>query len=136
MNTVEVLIPTEPEACWRAFVDAATLAAWVPGLRKARVITRDTQGLPLEILFEFGESLTYSLVYTYDAAAREVKWQPRTGKYDAVAGFARFAPAEGGTELTYGLEQGDGRTPAEKALGDVSVLAHAFARWMSEERRR
>lgn len=117
-------------------MDAVTLAAWVPGLRRARVITRDTQGLPLETLFEFGESLTYSLVYTYDAATREVKWQPRTGKYDAVAGFARFDPAEGGTKLTYGLEQGDGRSPAEKALGEVSILAHAFARWMSEERRR
>jgi hypothetical protein len=136
MQEVRAVIPRDPEACWRAFIDPATLAAWVPGLRKARVIQLDAEGLPQEILFEFGASLTYSLVYTYDHAARETRWQPRAGKRDAVAGFARFDPLDGDTAITYGLEQGDGRSPAEKDVGDLSVLVAAFVRWMSEERRR
>lgn len=112
-------------------MDPATLGAWVPGLRKARVIALDAAGLPLEILFEFGPSLTYSLVYTYDALAHEVKWEPRTGKHDAVAGFVRFDAFDDGTRITYGLVHGDGRSPAETALGDVSALVASFVRWIA-----
>ena len=90
MQEVNTFVPSAPERCFRAFTDAATLVAWVPGLRRARLIATDAAGQPLEILFEFGPSLTYSLVYTYDAARLEVTWQPRAGKRDAVAGFARF----------------------------------------------
>lgn len=130
MQTVRAVVSRDPDACWRAFIDPATLGAWVPGLRKARVISLDADGRPLEILFEFGESLTYSLVYTYDAATREVKWQPRTGKHDAVAGFAKFETVDGTTQITYGLEHGDGRSPAETALGDITALVASFARWI------
>jgi len=137
VQTVEVVVPRDPAACWRAFTDPATLAAWVPGLRRARVIQAGADGLPIEVLFEFGESLTYSLVYTYDVAKREVTWQPRAGKRDAVAGFATFAALEtgAGTKITYGLKHGDGRSVAEKALGDLSGLVGSFARWMTDKRR-
>ncbi|MEO7096055.1 MAG: SRPBCC family protein [Polyangiales bacterium] len=130
MQTVRAVVSRDPDACWRAFTDPATLGAWVPGLRKARVISLDASELPLEILFEFGPSLTYSLVYTYDAAAREVTWQPRTGRHDAVAGFARFDAVDGGTQITYGLAHGDGRSPSETALGDIAALVASFARWI------
>lgn len=136
MQSVEAVVPRDPEACWRAFTDPATLAAWVPGLRRARVIAMDDGGRPQEILFEFGSSSTYSLVYTYDPAAREVAWQPRTGKHDAVAGFARFELVEGGTRIIYALKQGDGRSPAEKALGDLDTLIAAFVRFVADEKRR
>lgn len=136
MQVVETVVAREPEVCWRAFTDASTLAAWVPGLRRARVITQDDRGMPAEILFEFGASLTYSLVYTYDHTTREVTWQPRAGKRDAVAGFAKFEPAEGGTRFTYALAQGDNRSAADKGLGDLTALVTAFARWVAEDRRR
>ena len=136
MQSVEAVVPRDPETCWRAFIDPSTLAAWVPGLRRARVIATDAAGRPQEILFEFGSSSTYSLVYTYDAAAREIAWQPRTGKHDAVAGFARFEPADGGTRIIYALKQGDGRSAAEKALGDLDALIAAFVRFVADEKRR
>ncbi len=130
MQTVRAVVSRDPDSCWRAFIDPASLGAWVPGLRTARVIALDDAGLPLEVLFEFGPSLTYSLVYAYDAAAHEVTWQPRAGKRDAVAGFARFDAFDHGTQITYGLEHGDGRSPAETALGDISMLVASFARWI------
>lgn len=130
MQAVRAVVPRDLDRCWRAFVDAASLAAWVPGLRRARVILVGAGGLPEEILFEFGESLTYSLVYTYDVANREVRWEPRAGKRDAVAGFARFDVVEEGTRITYALEHGDGRTDVQKALGDQTALLDAFSRWM------
>jgi len=136
VQTVRAVVARDPEACWRAFTDASTLAAWVPGLRRARVVQVGADGLPSEILFEFGTSLTYSLVYAYDAAAREVSWEPRAGKRDAVAGFVRFEPADTGTAVTYGLEHGAGRTAAEQAIGDASTLVAAFVGWMDDERRR
>lgn len=102
----------------------------MPGLRKARVISLDAEGRALEILFEFGASLTYSLVYAYDAAAREVTWKPRTGRHDAVAGFVKFEATETGTQMTYGLEHGDGRSPSETAVGDISALVASFVRWI------
>lgn len=130
MQTVRAVVSRDPDARWRAFIDPATLGAWVPGLRKARVIALDAEGRALEVLFEFGPSLTYSLVYSYDAAAHEVTWKPRTGKHDAVAGFAKFEAFDGGTRLTYGLEHGDGRSPSETALGDISTLVASFVRWI------
>ena len=128
--TVLTVVPREPAVCWRAFTDAATLGAWVPGLRRARVIQVGADGLPIEILFEFGESRTYSLVYTYDVEAHEVRWRPGAGKLDAVAGFARFDPFDDGTRVTYGLEHhGGGADP-----GALQALLAAFAQWMQSPR--
>lgn len=131
MVTVRAVVPREPSACWRAFTDAAAFAAWVPGLRTARVIRVGADGLPTEILFEFGASRTYSLVYTYDVAAREVRWTAGSGKRDAVDGFARFEPLDDGTSVTYGLKQGNGTSDEDNVQ---SVLA-AFVSWMQTSRR-
>jgi uncharacterized protein YndB with AHSA1/START domain len=130
MRTVVAFVPRSPEACWQVFTDPQLLSAWIPALRRAQVITRGTDGLPTEIQFEFSQSLTYSLVYTYDLAAREVRWEPRAGKRDAVRGFVRFEAFDEGTRLTYGLEHGHARSTADRALGDVDVLVAAFVRCM------
>jgi hypothetical protein len=130
--TVRAVVSREPSACWRAFTDAALFGAWVPGLRTARVIQAGADGLPTEILFEFGASRTYSLVYDYDLAAREVRWHARSGKRDAVTGFARFDALEDGTSVTYGLEQNDGRV--EEA--EVETMLGAFVQWMQTSQRR
>lgn len=118
--------------CWRAFTDANTFAAWIPGLRRARVIQSGSDGLPVEILFEFGASRTYSLVYTYDVAKREVRWEPRANKRDAVAGFARFDAFDDGTRVTYGLANQTGNTQ----LTELHDLLAAFGTWMSAAKRR
>lgn len=133
VETMTVFIPRDPATCWRVFTDAGLLPAWVPGLRRAQIITKE-RGLASEVHFEFSSSLTYTLVYTYDLEHREVSWQPKLGRRDGVSGFARFEPSEDGTRVTYGLEPGDGRSPAELELGDLRLLADAFTTWMREQR--
>lgn len=135
MRTAVTFIPRTPEVCWRVFTDAAALTAWVPGLRRAHVIANAGIGLAKEILFEFAASRTYTLVYTYDVETREVRWEPQLGKRDAVRGFARFDSFDGGTRLTYSLEEGDGRTDAERALGNLDALVEAFALFATDARR-
>jgi uncharacterized protein YndB with AHSA1/START domain len=130
MREVTTHIQRTPEQCWRVLVDASLLTHWVPGLRRATVITSNDAGLPREIHFEFSVSLTYSLVYTYDVAAREVRWEPRVGGRDAVRGFARLVPDGSGTRMTYALEPGSGRSEGDRALGDPDALVAAFAAWM------
>lgn len=131
MRQAMTFISRSPEVCWRVFTDATTLTAWVPGLRRANVIANAGRGLPKEILFEFSTSRTYTLVYTYDHEHREVRWEPQIGKRDAVRGFAKFEPFDDGTRMTYALEEGDGRTDNERALGNLDVLVDAFNRWIS-----
>jgi len=132
MRTATIVLPHPIEACWRAFTDATLLLAWVPGLRRATVISRGGMGLAKEILFEFAESRTYTLLYSYDVAAHEVRWEPQLGKRDAVSGHARFEAVDGSTRFEYALEQGDGRSEAERALGSLDRLVGAFAGWLAK----
>jgi len=129
MQTVTVTVLRDPASCWKRFTDASLLLAWVPGLRRAQVIST-ARGLPEEIHFEFSDSLAYTLVYTYDVEARELRWEPKLGRRDGVAGFAKFVETAGGTEVTYGLEQGSGRSAHDRALGDIKKIVDAFAAWM------
>jgi uncharacterized protein YndB with AHSA1/START domain len=130
MQTVTADIARDPEACWHAFVDPTQLTRWVPGLRRAEIIA-GSRGLPSEIHFEFAGELAYTLVYAYDRAAREVRWQPKLGKQAGVTGFVRFDPGDQGTRMTYGLAHGDARTPADRELGDLRRVAEAFATWVA-----
>ena len=133
MITALAHIPRSPEHCFRVFTNAELLAAWVPGLRRVRVIAPDPDGRPLEILFEFARSMTYSLVYGYDVAALEVRWEPRVGKRDAVRGMARFESFDGGTRMTYAIELGDARAPSEDAGAVGREIVDAFRTWMLHE---
>ncbi len=130
MDTVTAAVPREPRACWRLFTDVALLGAWVPGLRRAHVLAKE-RGLPSEVHFEFATDLAYTLVYTYDLDALEVKWTPKLGARDAVSGFARFSCApDGSTAITYGLEHGAGRDAGERELGDLRTLVSALSAWL------
>ena len=135
MRTAIGYLAQSPDTCWRSFTDPQLLGAWVPGLRRTRVVVTGGDGLASEILFEFAASLTYTLVYSYDPTAREVRWEPRAGKRDAVRGFARFDAFDSGTRMTYGLEQGDGRSEVERALGEPANLVEAFTRWLGRDHR-
>ena len=133
MRTVTAYIRRPPEACWRVIVDASLLAHWVPGLRRAVVISLGPFNLPAEIHFEFSTALTYTLVYSYDLAAREMRFEPRLGKRDGVSGYVRFVPFDQGTRIEYGLDVGDARSPADRELGDPEALVAAFVKWMHAE---
>ena len=39
MDTVTAFVATDPTTCFRAFTDARHLAAWVPGLRRADILS-------------------------------------------------------------------------------------------------
>jgi hypothetical protein len=106
--------------------------AWIPGLRKAAVITRDERGRPHEVLFEFSTSRTFSLVYTYDDAQREVRWEPQLGKRDAVRGSARFDAHDDGTRMTYVLEPGV--VSRDRVVGDIEALVASFVQCMHDQR--
>ena len=131
MRSATAVLPQPLDACWRAFTDARLLLAWVPGLQRATVISTGAMGMPREILFELEDARSYTLVYDYDLGAHEVRWSPQLGKRDAVSGHARFVEIDGGTRLEYALEQGDGRSEAERALGSLDALLAAFAAWMA-----
>ena len=124
VETVTLFVPRDPATCWRAFTDARHLAQWVPGLRRADILSK-SRGLASEVHFEFAD-LAYTLVYTYDADKREVTWKPQLGKAEGVAGFARFDAAPGGTQITYGLEHGVARTEAP----NLEALVGAFVAWI------
>lgn len=134
MQTVSAFVPRDPTSCWRVFTDASQLLAWVPGLRRAEILTRGPRGLPSEIHFEFASSLAYTLIYDYDVEHHEVRFQPKIGPRDGVTGFVRFDPAAGGTQVTYALEHGPGRSEADRALGDVNAAIAAFVTWMCSAR--
>jgi uncharacterized protein YndB with AHSA1/START domain len=128
MQTATAGVTRDPDTCWRLFTDVRLLTSWVPGLRSAEIIT-GTSALPSEIHFEFaGANATaaYTLVYTYDRPNREVRWEPKLGRREGVSGFVRFDPLDGGTRVTYGLEHGEGRSDADRAVGDVQRLVDAF----------
>jgi hypothetical protein len=133
-----IVIARRPQACWRAFVEVESLVAWVPGLRKVELIARAPDGMPAEVRFEFAESRTYTLAYSYEAtdSAKIVKWNPKTGARDAVKGWAKFEAHDEGTLLTYELEHGEARTEKEKFLANVDEMLDSFARWMSESQER
>lgn len=131
MPSVRRFVPRPPAVCWRHFTDAASLTAWVPGLRRAWVVATDDDGLAREVAFEYSASRTYSLVYTYDRAALTVSWAPRSGQRDAVRGAARFVADSNGTLISYDVEEGAARTPAEQAADDPIALLDSFARWLA-----
>ena len=125
MDTVTAFVPRDANTCWRVFTDARHLTKWVPGLRRADILSK-TRGLAAEVHFEFASELAYTLVYSYDADKREVSWQPQLGRAEGVTGFARFDPTDGGTQITYGLEHGEARSAAEQELGNLQALVAAF----------
>ncbi len=129
-EVVRQVVRRPAQRCFEAFCDTRRLRSWVPGLRKARLVRANDDGLPLEVLFEFGAALTYSLKYSYQVAQRLVAWAPSSGAPSAVRGFASFAEHPDGCEMSYSIEAGEGRSPDERALSDARSAAEAFARWI------
>lgn len=124
---IEILITAKPDECYRAFCDLQSARHWVPGLKKLRVVRADEKDRPLEVLYEFGDSLSYALVYAYDDRKRQVRWVPSAGVLDGVSGWAAFDAAEEGCRFRYSLESVRGRAQQHPA-----EVAQAFANWISK----
>ena len=134
MQTVTGTVSADPDTCWRLFTDVSLLTSWVPGLRAAQIIT-GTRALPSEIHFEFAGAQSesaYTLVYSYNKADREVRWEPKLGRQHGVTGFVRFDPDPAGTRVTYGLQHGEGRPAADRETGAVQRLLDAFVARVTE----
>jgi hypothetical protein len=121
----EAVLPASPATCFNEFIDLRSARLWLPGLKKAKVARSDAQGRALEVSYEFGESLSYALVYAYDDATHRVRWVPSAGLQDGVSGSASFELAPGGCLFRYSLESLRGRAPTHE--GDV---AQAFSAWI------
>ena len=134
MQIVSAIVSRAPDACWQVFTTPSTMTSWIPGLRRVKVLDTRSDGLPLQIRFEYAADLVYSLVYTYDLDAHVIRWEPLESQRGGVRGFARFSPVEDGTEVTYAIEHDKGRKAAERALDDPRILIEAFTRRMHEDR--
>ena len=126
----DAVLAASPEVCLSEFVDLKSARLWLPGLKKARVVRSDEKGRPLEVSYEFGDVLSYALVYAYDDVHRQVRWVPSAGVRDGVSGSASFEPADGGCRFRYRIESQRGR-PANHEQD----VAEAFARWIQSRAR-
>ncbi|MGV3619444.1 MAG: hypothetical protein ACO1OB_01430 [Archangium sp.] len=121
----EAELPASAEVCFSEFIDLKRARLWLPGLRKLQVVRSDDKGRPLEVSYEFGDVLSYALVYAYDDAAKRVRWVPSAGVRDGVSGFAAFESVGTGCRFHYSLESFRGR--GETHERDVGL---AFEKWM------
>ncbi len=111
---------------FKSFSDVGQQKLWVPGVKKVKVVRTDASGRALEVYYEFGDSLSYALVYAWDEVALKVRWVPSASVHDGVSGSAWFEAQPTGSLFHYHLEALKGRTPAHE--GEV---ARAFAKWVS-----
>ena len=123
---IEATIRASAERCFRLFCDVASLRHWVDGLRKVKVVRARPDGLALEVIYEHGATLTYSMLYDYDLAARRVSWEPGLGRRDAVGGWAEFVDEGEACRMRYSLRSGAGRDDPDEA----ARVVEAFARWV------
>jgi hypothetical protein len=141
VHVVEASIHRSPGRCFERFTDARLLPTWLPGLKRAKIVRKDAAGLALEVLYEFSETLTYSLIYRYDAGARRVAWIPGAGKKEAVSGWAQFdAPDSDDDEndddgpeclMRYAIEAPPGSRRGERPVDDMAQeIVKAFVRWV------
>jgi hypothetical protein len=113
---VQPLRASAPDA-YRAFCDVVQQRRWVPGVKKVKVVRADASGRPLEVFYEFGESLAYALVFAWDDLNLKARWVPSSGVRDGVSGSVWFEAAPTGCVMHYHLEALKGRGPEHE--GDV-----------------
>lgn len=114
---------------YRAFCDVGQARLWVPGLRRARVVRTDAEGHALEVAYEYGDALSYALVYHYDDAGHRLRWVPSAGALDGLSGQAGFVADGEGCRFTLELHAVRGRAPGHEA-----EVAQAFAAWLGPQR--
>lgn len=101
---VDVRLPAPPGVCYALFNDADHLTEWLVAVGTVVIGKRDERNRALEIDFMGSlkrASVSYTLVYEYDDAKREVRWRHKSGSVRRLQGSARFVPE---TEATCRLE--------------------------------
>ncbi len=123
---VQPLPVSAPEA-YRAFCDVVQQRRWVPGVKKVKVVRADANGRPLEVFYEFGESLAYALVFAWDDGALKGRWVPSSGVRDGVSGSVWFEPAATGCVMHYHLEA---LKEQERGPGHEADVVRAFVEFV------
>jgi hypothetical protein len=131
LQTAETIVRAPAEKCFELFCDPKLLPHLIPAIKRVKVVRSRPDGRALEVLFE-GETLSYSVVYEYDVAARRVTWEPGIGRRDSVRGFAEFHAEGTGCKLRYGVASTTRRLDPDEA----SLFVAAFAQWVEAPRRR
>jgi hypothetical protein len=120
----EVLVPVSAPKCYQTFCQVKLAPHWVPGLRRVKVVRSYPDGRAWEVLFEHGDTLSYSAIYVYDDETRRVSFTPGIGRRDGVSGSVAFASDGDGCRVRAEI---DGR-PA----GEAEAMLMAFTRWMTQ----
>lgn len=123
---VQPLTVSAPEA-YRAFCDVVQQRRWVPGVKKVKVVRADANGRPLEVFYEFGESLAYALVFAWDDGALKGRWVPSSGVRDGVSGSVWFEPSPTGCVMHYHLEA---LKEQERGPGHEADVVRAFVEFV------
>lgn len=105
------LLEADAAHAYRAFGDVERQRLWVPGLKRVKVVRVDETGRPLEVFYEFGDSLAYALVYAWDDRQLKARWVPSSGVHDGVSGNVWFERLATGCRMHYQLDALKGRPP-------------------------
>lgn len=124
----EAVLPGSAKKAFDEFIDLKVARLWLPGLKRARLVRSDENGRPLEVFYEFGDTLAYALVYAYDDATKKVRWVPSSGVRDAVSGSASFEDTPSGCRFSYALES------LKREANHETEVASAFVAWMQRSR--
>ncbi len=106
--TERMVVAATPERCFAVASDIDAYPTWAGDIKEVTVHDRDSEGRPLLVTFRaaaFGRSTSYTLSYDYSEAPAVIAWVQTRGDITAkLDGRYVFAPADGGTEVTYHLE--------------------------------
>jgi hypothetical protein len=132
VQVVTTKVRRTPSRCFDSFTNARLLPTWVPGLKRAKVVREGEGGRPLEVLYEFDATLSYSLVYRYDPENRRVAWIPGLGKKEAVSGWAQFDEDDDGCLMQYAIDTPAPRRgkPARAPEEVAAEIVRAFVKWV------
>jgi ribosome-associated toxin RatA of RatAB toxin-antitoxin module len=100
-------IEASPPEIMEAITDFDAYPEWAEGIRSAEVRSRDDEGRPTEVAFEFssmGLDASYTLTYEYEGDAR-IRWTTKeaSGSVKDIQGEYELEALNGDTEVSYRL---------------------------------
>ena len=104
----DIEVEAGPTEIMEAIADFEAYPEWVDGIKSAEVRSRNADGRPSEVAFEFsamGFTAAYTLRYEYEPEDRGVRWTTveASGAVKDVQGEYVLEPLNGDTEVTYRL---------------------------------
>lgn len=140
---IEFEVTRSADAAYQLLCDIDRVPDWVPGVASVRIVERDDAGRALRAHYvgmPSRASFEYELTYSYDDAARTLRWESGDTSLRELSGEVIVSDA--GPEharVAYGLW---GPTPellpawAQAALREdvPAPIAEAFCRWARSQR--